>query len=239
VKVLAVDDEAPALNELVYLLQRADAVTEVVAAGSASQALEHLQAGHFDAVFLDIRMPGLDGLALAKILQRFAEPPAIVFVTAFDSHAVDAFDIDAVDYLLKPIRAQRLDQALERVRRARAAPAAQAAPDETIAVELGGVTRYLKRSDVVFVEAQRDYVRLHTRSGGHLVRVPLAALEERWAGAGFMRVHRRYLVNTAFVEQLRSAAGHLTLDLGEQQVVPVSRRFAAAVRDALAGGPTW
>jgi DNA-binding LytR/AlgR family response regulator len=236
-RILAVDDEAPALNELVYLLSRAEGVSEVVAAGSAAAALEQLQASAFDAVFLDIRMPGLDGLALAKILQRFAAPPAIVFVTAFDSHAVDAFELDAVDYLLKPIRAQRIEQALGRVRRGRAQPGS-ATPDETIAVELGGVTRYVKRSEVVYVEAQRDYVRLHTRTAGHLVRIPLAALEERWAGTGFLRVHRRFLVNSSFVEQLRSAAGHLTVDLGEQQVVPVSRRFAAAVKDALAGGPS-
>ena len=105
--------------------------------------------------------------------------------------------------------------------------------DETIAVELGGVTRYVKRSDIVYVEAQRDYVRLHTRTAGHLVRVPLANLEERWAPAGFLRVHRRYLVNAAYVEGLRTAGGRLTVDLGEEQSVPVSRRHTPAVKAAL------
>jgi DNA-binding LytR/AlgR family response regulator len=266
--VLAVDDEPPALGELVYLLEQAEGIAQVTPAGSAAEALAQLQGHEFDAVFLDIRMPGIDGLALAGILARFATPPPVVFVTAYDTHAVDAFEVAAVDYLLKPIRAERLAQAVTRVRsrladlRAATAVAASgttpdgseradqqadrrggpestgtvpAAPqaDETIAVELGGVTRYVRRSEVVYVEAQRDYVRLCTRTGGHLVRVPLATLEERWAPVGFLRVHRRYLVNSTYVEGLRSSAGIVSVDLGEHQSVPVSRRFTAAVRAAL------
>ncbi len=238
-RVLAVDDEPPALNELAYLLGQAEGVAEVSTAGSAAEALAILQDREVDAVFLDIRMPGIDGLALAGILARFATPPPVVFVTAYDTHAVEAFDVAAVDYLLKPIRPERLDQALARVRRAREgratpAPTPPAEPaDETIAVELGGVTRYVQRSEVVFVEAQRDYVRLSTRTGGHLVRVPLATLEERWAEAGFLRVHRRFLVNAAYVVALRASAGRLTVDLGADQSVPVSRRHTADVRAAL------
>jgi DNA-binding LytR/AlgR family response regulator len=258
--VLAVDDEPPALGELTYLLEDSGAVAEVTPASSAAEALAALQTREFDAVFLDIRMPGIDGLALAGILTRFAAPPPVVFVTAYDNHAVDAFEVAAVDYLLKPIRAERLALALTRVgaaieaRRAgpdREGPEAPAgsgaaavgtapeptpeAPmvDETIAVELGGVTRYIRRSDVVYVEAQRDYVRLCTRSGGHLVRVPLATLEERWDQAGFLRVHRRYLVNSAYVEALRTTAGRVSVDLGSGQSVSVSRRFTPEVRAAL------
>ncbi len=226
-RVLAVDDEPPALGELTYLLEQADGVGAVTPVGSAAEALAALQADEFDAVFLDIRMPGIDGLALAGILARFATAPAVVFVTAYDNHAVDAFDVAAVDYLLKPIRAERLALAVDRVRvrlDTQAGPSGQPGPephgagapgddagagsasaDETIAVELGGVTRYLKRSEVVYVEAQRDYVRLRTRSSGHLVRVPLATLEQRWASAGFLRVHRRYLVNGAYVQELRGS----------------------------------
>lgn len=238
--VLAVDDEAPALAELAYLLSNADGVGEVRQAQNATDALELLQGDDVDAVFMDIRMPGMDGLALARIIGRFAAPPPVVFVTAYESHAVDAFDIAAVDYLLKPIRAERLAQAVGRVRKYldseldhnRTRPAA-VDEDETIAVELGGVTRYVNRSDIVYVEAQRDYVRLHTREAGHLVRIPLAALEERWKPAGFLRVHRRYLVNGAFVVGLRSAGGRTTVDLGAEQAVPVSRRHATAVKEAL------
>lgn len=246
-RVLAVDDEPPALSELTYLLEHADGIASVIPAGSAPEALGVLQSQEVDAVFLDIRMPGLNGIALAGILGRFTTPPPVVFVTAYDAHAVDAFDVAAVDYLLKPLRAERLAQAIERVRRQLARTRADTGesgqlaasespappPDETIAVELGGVTRYVRRSDVVYVEAQRDYVRLSTRTGGHLVRLPLASLEERWAPAGFVRVHRRYLVNSAYVQALRTQAGRLSVELGADQSVPVSRRFTAAVRAAL------
>ena len=243
-RVLAVDDEPPALSELTYLLERTDGIAEVTAAGSAAEALDALQSRDIDAVFLDIRMPGLDGLALARVLGRFAEPPPVVFVTAYEEHAVDAFDVAAVDYLLKPVRAARLAQAIERVQGRLAAaqedsgsattPAPEEKPaDETIAVELGGVTRYVRRSEVVYAEAQRDYVRLSTRTGGHLVRLPLTSLEERWAPAGFLRVHRRFLVNSAYVEALRTHSGRVSVDLGSGQSVPVSRRFTAAVRQAL------
>jgi DNA-binding LytR/AlgR family response regulator len=238
--VVAVDDEPPALAELAYLLDSTPGIAQVRTASTATEALELLQADDVDAVFMDIRMPGMDGLALARVIGRFTEPPPVVFVTAYDSHAVDAFDIAAVDYLLKPIRAQRLAQAVVRVQRQLESEAPElqesadeATTDETIAVELGGVTRYVKRSDIVYVEAQRDYVRLHTRTAGHLVRVPLATLEERWESAGFLRVHRRYLVNAAYVEGLRTAGGRLTVDLGEEQSVPVSRRHTPAVKAAL------
>jgi DNA-binding LytR/AlgR family response regulator len=236
-RVLAVDDERPALSELAYLLERSPRVAAVTTAGSAAEALAALQDGDVDAVFCDIRMPGMDGLALARVFARFAAPPAVVFVTAYDEHAVEAFDLAVVDYLLKPLRPQRLDDALARIERAlgsrTAAPAEAAAQQERIAVELGGTTRYLNRSDIVYVEAQGDYVRLHTRTANHLVRTPLAQLEERWADAGFLRVHRGFLVNVAAVEQLRSTMGSITLDLGQGQSVPVSRRFSPAVRDAL------
>jgi DNA-binding LytR/AlgR family response regulator len=236
--VVAVDDEAPALAELAYLLTKTAGIREVRQAQNATDALELLQADDVDAVFMDIRMPGMDGLALARVIGRFSAPPPVVFVTAYDSHAVDAFDIAAVDYLLKPIRSQRLAQAVGRVQRhldAEVEPSthAQEPTDETIAVELGGTTRYVKRSDIVFVEAQRDYVRLHTRETGHLVRIPLAALEEKWEAAGFLRVHRRYLVNASYVVGLRSAGGRTTVDLGQGQSVPVSRRHAPVVKEAL------
>lgn len=242
-RVLAVDDEPPALGELQYLLEGTPGVGEVVTAASATTALAALNARDFEAIFLDIRMPGLSGLDLAKIVGQFASPPAVVFVTAYDVHAADAFELAAVDYLRKPIRPERLAEAVRRVlARLAAHPSTASAPadqtpappaDETIAVELGGITRYVKRSEIAFVEARGDYVRLHTRTSAHLVRTPLTTLEERWADAGFLRVHRQFLVNAGFVESLRSHGGRLTVELDGGASVPVSRRHTAAVREAL------
>ncbi len=113
--VLAVDDEAPSLADLVYELRAQPNVGRVVEAMGATEALRLLRSEDFDAVFLDVRMPGLDGLELARVLQRFRRAPAVVFVTAFDSHAVDAFEVSAVDYLLKPVRPERVAEALRRV----------------------------------------------------------------------------------------------------------------------------
>ena len=247
-RVLAVDDEPPALAELVYLLEQDAGIAVVTPAGTAAAALAALQQDDFDAVFLDIRMPGMTGLQIAGLLGRFEQPPAVVFVSAYDTHAADAFDIDAVDFVRKPVRPARLAQAVQRVAARRREPhnatpspsapeptdtPAPTSTDETLAVELGGVVSYLRRSQVVFAEARGDYVRLHTRAAAHLVRLSLRALAEQWADAGFVRVHRQYVVNTAYVEQLRSTAGRLSIDLGAGQSVPVSRRYTAAVKSAL------
>ena len=113
--VLVVDDEQPALEDLAYLLRQHPRISTVVTASDATDALRQLRDGAFTAVFLDIRMPGLDGLELARVLSRFARPPEIVFVTAFEQHAVEAFELQAVDYLLKPVRPERLSDAIRRL----------------------------------------------------------------------------------------------------------------------------
>jgi two-component system, LytTR family, response regulator LytT len=237
-RVLAVDDEPPALDELVYLLERTPGIAHVTAAGTASRALNELQNNAFDAVFLDIRMPGISGLDLARLVGRFAHPPDVVFVTAYEQHAVEAFDMAATDFLRKPIRAERLGEAVRRVAAKRDTGRASGVDqnDETIAVELAGRTSYIRRSTIVLVEATGDYVRLHTAAGSHLVRTPLSTLEERWTEAGFLRVHRRFLVNRHQVQGLRTSAGKIEIELNGGRVVPVSRRHTAAVRAALVGG---
>lgn len=237
-RVLAVDDEAPARAELAWLLERDPRVGSVLMAADGAEALRLLETEQVDALFVDIRMPGLDGLDLARVLRRFASPPAVVFVSAYDSHAVEAFDLRAVDYVMKPVREERLTEAVRRVDEARAvaaAPVATVAPgsdDESIAVELGGVTRFVKRSDVRYVEAHGDYARLVTDEGRHLVRVSLAHLEEQWADAGFVRIHRRWLVSLAAIDEVRSDGGRMSLRVGEA-VLPVSRRHTRELRDRL------
>lgn len=233
--VLAVDDEPPALDELAYLLNADDRVAYVHRAGDATEALRVLRDTEVDAVFLDIRMPGLDGMELARILRRFARPPAIVFVTAYDDGAVDAFDLGVTDYVRKPVRAERLAESLRRVAGLRAAPSpalAKRAEEPSIPVELAGTTRMLPRSSVRWVEAQGDYARLHTADASHLVRVSLATLAERWADAGFVRIHRSYLVQLRLVAELRlTQTGYVvTIDGAE---LPVSRRHTRELKDKL------
>jgi DNA-binding LytR/AlgR family response regulator len=239
-RVLAVDDVPAALGELCVLLREAPEVADVAGAADPLAALRMIQHGRFDAVFLDVAMPGLDGLELAALLSRLSDPPVIVFVTAYDKHAVAAYGVGAVDYLLKPVRAERLADALARVLRVAPGaptPAAAAAvlPDAMAAlpVETAGRTRYVRRGEVHYVEAHGDYVRLHTRTGVHLVRMPISRLEEYWEAAGFVRVHRSFLVALSGVRELRSdSAGGLLAhtDVGD---VPVSRRHARELRERL------
>lgn len=244
--VLAVDDEPPALDELAYLLRADRRVAEVHTAPDAVGALRVLEAGPVDAVFLDIRMPGLDGLALARILSRFATPPGLVFVTAYDDAAVDAFALHAVDYLRKPLRADRLAEAVRRLAEAGLRPeqraarhdqgdpsSEEAALEETVPVELGGVTRFVPLVDVLFVEAHGDYARLHTATGSHLLRIPMTTLEERWAAAGFLRVHRSYLVATRHIGELRVEAGGGHVVVVGGTALPVSRRHSRELKDRL------
>jgi DNA-binding LytR/AlgR family response regulator len=196
-----------------------------------------------DVVFLDIRMPGLDGLELARVFSNMAVPPAVVFVTAHDDRAVDAFDVGAVDYLLKPLRSERLRNALDRILSARppigVGDAASDGPgdDEVIPVELAGTTKLVPRSAVRYVEAQGDYARLHTNDmKSHLVRIPLSVLEDRWRDAGFVRIHRSYLVSLPLVTELRLSGSGYVVRIGsgtDTAELPVSRRHTRELKDRL------
>ncbi len=227
-RVLVIDDERPALDELSFLLERDDRVSEVHSTDSPTEALRLLQTLEVDAVFLDVKMPGLTGIELARVLSRFRTPPATVFVTAHDQHAVDAFDLNAVDYVLKPVRAERLAEAVRRI----LATARTENPVEQVPVERGGVTRFLPVSEIRYVEADGDYARLHVAGESHLLRVPLHQLEQDWADAGFVRIHRSILVATAFVEEIRVDGGRCWV-LVEGRELQVSRRHTRELRDLL------
>jgi DNA-binding LytR/AlgR family response regulator len=234
-RALVVDDEAPARSELAFLLREDVRIGAVHVAGSGAEALQALAQHRIDVVFCDIKMPAMDGLDLGRVLAQFARPPKIVFVTAYDEHAVDAFELRAVDYVMKPVRAARLAEAIRRVaadgsRSDGSEPAAH--EDETIPVELAGVTRFVKRSDIRYVEAHGDYARLHTEHGAHLVRVPLTSLEERWSASGFVRIHRSTLVALSSIDEIRSEAGHYSVRVGAE-LLPVSRRHARDLRERL------
>ncbi len=235
--MLVVDDERPALDELAYLLRQDPRVAAVQTCDTATEALRVLQESGIDAVFLDIQMPGLSGLELAQVLSRFRTPPPIVFVTAHDEHAVDAFELQAVDYVLKPVRADRLAEAVRRVVGSVEGGADRTGPggDLQVPVERGGVTRFVQRSDITHVEAQGDYARLHTRDDSHLVRIPLSQLEEEWGPAGFLRIHRSLLVSLAHVSEVRMDAGRCSVVVGGAggPELGVSRRHTRELRDLL------
>lgn len=246
-RVLVVDDEAPARADLTWLLDREPSVGRVTVASDANEALRALHSEEADVVFLDVRMPGLHGLDLARVLGRFAVPPQVVFVTAHEEHAVEAFELRACDYLLKPVRAERLREALARVRPAPpprepgpnpvpgTATAAATPPDDlaVLTVETAGRTRFVARADVRFAEASGDYTRLHADDGVYLVRIPISTLEARWAAAGFFRIHRGFLVSLRAVSELRAATGTGSVVVVGGRELPVSRRHAREVKEAL------
>jgi two-component system, LytTR family, response regulator LytT len=237
--VLAVDDEKPALEELAYLLGADSRISSIRTANGAAEALRALgEPGRIDAIFLDIRMPGATGLDLAGTLARRKDSPHVVFVTAHEDFAVNAFDLHAVDYVLKPVRQDRLAEAVRRVeeRRNARAKGKEAQDDEVVPVELAGVTRFLLRSQIRYVEAHGDYARLHTANGSHLVRISLATLEERWGAHGFARIHRSYLVALRHISEVRWDAGHTTVTVGGK-VLAVSRRHARELRERLVNLP--
>lgn len=241
-RVLVVDDEGPALEELTYLLRRDPRIGHVSAADDAAAALRDLGRSQHDgqppdAVFLDIRMPGIDGLDFARLIAGFSDPPLVVFVTAYDHFAVEAFDLRAVDYLLKPVRQERLTDTIDRLVAHRAGPRLQPiatadAGDENIPVDLGGRTRFVARSKIRYAEAQGDYVRLHADGESYLVRTSLATLASRWTEAGFIRIHRSILVSGRHVHELRIEGSRTVVDVGGS-TLPVSRRHAREVRERL------
>jgi DNA-binding LytR/AlgR family response regulator len=230
--VLAVDDEVPSLDELSYLLERSAMVDRVAVARNVTDGLRRLHAEEFDVVLLDIRMPGLDGLELARVLERFADPPAVVFVTAHEEHALEAFDVGGAGYLLKPVDAERLDLVLRRVVAGGRKPDA-ASDADVVAVEQGTRTILVGRREITWVESAGDYVRLHVRDGAsYLLRTPMAVLEEEWGDRGFARIHRSFLVSVKDIRELRMDGTRMAVNVGGQEL-PVSRRHLRELRDRL------
>lgn len=233
IDVLIADDERRVLDELESLLRGDPRVREILRAATGSEALRLLAEHEVDAAFLDIHMPGLSGFDLARAVSRFAEPPAIVFVTADEAGAIEAFDVQAVDFILKPIRRERLRRAVGRILALRDGPVdTEESPDESIPVRVGNTLRVVHRSEVHWVQAQGDYSRLVTATESHLVREPISELEQRWQGVGFIRVHRSYLVLRDAITAVKLVGAHPTLTVAGEEV-PVSRRSIPIVREAM------
>lgn len=235
--VLVVDGDQPAAATLTNLLSVDQRVGAVRSAGDVPGALRLVRRHPIDAAFLDATVPHLNGLDLGSLLTRLTPPPALVYLAADGSHALGAFDVGALDYLLKPVSPERLGRALDRVTAWRFAQNASGDDLRALPVEVGGRTVFVRRDDVCFVAAHGDYVRLHTRRGTHLVRLPLSRFAERWESAGFVRVHRGYLVSARHVQELREhPSGGVTVQVTVGAVthdVPVSRRHLRTVREMM------
>jgi DNA-binding LytR/AlgR family response regulator len=251
-RVALVDDEPPALRRLQMAIDKAPDVEVVGQASNGEDALALIRKGGVDVVLLDIRMPGLSGLDLARAVDP-AEAPAFIFVTAFSRFATDAFELAAVDYLLKPVEFERLHEALERARvrlQSRAANSRIAELEEVVAAlraadadtpESGfaeeiwvpdrGDRLRLPVNLIDWVEAERDYVRIHSRGRSFLVRKAIRKLQAELDPADFLRVHRGALVRRDRIVRLaRRPGGPSAVVLQSGAEVPVARRQAAQVR---------
>ena len=241
-QVLVVDDEPLARSRLRTLLGdcTAPAASVGAEAGNAVEAMEHLRRRSFDAVLLDIHMPGADGLALAQALRTLPQPPAVIFVTAHAEHAVQAFELEAADYLTKPVRLERLQVALQKVERlVSAARGLQPdSPQETLLIQDRGRTERVPLAEVLYFKAELKYITVRTAGKSYILDASLSDLEERHA-AQFLRVHRNALVARRAV---RSLEKHYDAEEGEgwalrlngiDEVLAVSRRQLTAVREAL------
>jgi two-component system response regulator LytT len=241
--VLAVDDERPQLEDLARMLRASPRVGEVTTAGSAQEALLLVSRNPYDAVFLDVRMPELDGLELARVFRAFARPPALVFVSAFDTPAATAFELRALDYLLKPITQERVEEALRRIasgsgppaephRHGQARGADRPAPDVLPVDNLrGGGTRLLPVAQILYFEAHGDYLRVYAEGGRYILRGRLSDVEQRFEAHGFVRVHRRYLANLARAREVTpmlNGTAVLRFDGGAE--IPVARRQVPELR---------
>jgi two-component system, LytTR family, response regulator LytT len=229
VNVVIADDEFPAVEALAYLLSRDPRIENIYKAMSGAEALRALESHDVDALFLDIHMPALSGLDIARVISRFSRPPAVVFVTADEDQALQAFELAAVDYLLKPVRPERLAESVRRI--CELIEDGDTKP-EVITVDQGGITKMIRRDEIKYVQAQGDYARLHTAEASYLIRVPLNDLEQQWEDAGYLRIHRSYLVAMNQVQQVRLAAGKASVLINGAEL-PVSRRHLPAVRDKL------
>jgi two-component system, LytTR family, response regulator len=231
IRALLVDDEAPARSELRYLLAAHADVEVIGEAASAVEALALVEGA--DVVFLDVEMPELTGVAAAPIVRERQDPPAIVFVTAHERYAVEAFAVEAFDYLLKPVDPDRLARVLERVRER---TVENVLPVEKVPVVVGGGTELLDYDQVHYVQADGDYSRVHTYDRSYLCTSSLGELEERLPQSRFARIHRSYLVNLAKVAGVRRASpDRLRLQLADagQTELDVARRQSRQLRERL------
>lgn len=250
-RILIVDDEPLARRRLIQLMSGREDVAVVGEAGTGSDALAMANALQPDLLLLDIEMPGMSGLDVLRALPR-GGAPAIVFVTAYQDHAVAAFELRATDFVVKPVRAERLQAALDQAsadlaartaetrlailqeRFARLESEALAAADAGVWVQIGSERRRLAVEDIRWLEAERDFVRIHTEAGPHLASTLLGRIEETLPQDRFLRVHRSAIVNLRRVRAVvRGRFSAPALELDDGHLVPIGRKYRDAVSAAL------
>jgi DNA-binding LytR/AlgR family response regulator len=243
IRALVVDDERPAREELAWLLSQIEGVDVVGAVGTAEEALQRLdEERSIQVVFLDIDMPGMGGMGLAQRLGENA--PVVIFVTAYGHHAVEAFGVNALDYILKPVRLERLEKAIRRLRQVLSA-AEQAKKDKglqelkllsRVSVHENGVYRVLPVRDILFFESEDGVVVAQTAGKRYLTDFNLKFLERRLDGELFFRCHRSYIVQLDFIESIvpwGAGTYRLIVNRSLELGVPLSRSRAAVLKQLI------
>ncbi|MCA9932650.1 MAG: response regulator transcription factor [Anaerolineales bacterium] len=254
-RILIVDDERPSRGELRYILQQLAATAEIVEATNGQEALTAVARESLDVVFLDINMPGLNGLAAAAAIAERPDPPLIVFATAYDAHAVRAFELAALDYVVKPFDERRLAQTMVRIREALAAREKRDAQQSAVRAYLAGAAAptlhklwgerdeetavLVDYADILWVEALDKKVFIHTAAGATLrVQFTMQELEGRLAVASFTRIHKSYLVNLNHVAEIgKGFSGTYLVVMADaaRSRLPMSRQYGRQLRDNLRG----
>ena len=228
-RILIAADNGYARSELSILINRADRGAVVTRVAFDINALKTLKNHRTDAVFLDITS-SRSGLEFARALSSIPNIPAMIFVSSHSMYALDGFDLNILDYLVKPVSASRVNKTMRRL----AGSQPNTVDDQPLAVTRGSITEFIRRSDVLWVEADGDRVVLHTRREHHLLRTSLAARADSWRASGFMRIHRSYLVNISKIEKVLTRHRRVTVVVGDGSELDVSRRHARDLPEYMA-----
>ncbi|UEG55022.1 response regulator [Mucilaginibacter daejeonensis] len=215
IRCIVVDDEPLALEVLELFIARTTQLQLVAKCGNAIDAFKVLHDQHIDLMFIDIKMPGISGLDFVSALK---EPPSVIFTTAFAEHAIKGFELEAVDYLLKPITFERFEKSIHKLLKTR--PVEQVNANDHTYFKVSGRLIKIFHADLLYARSVKDYILLHTKSGNHLVHMTMKYLAELLPSPIFLRIHRSYLVNRSAIDQFDKH----NVCVGKE-IIPVGENF--------------